>query len=359
MKKTFRLACRTALLSSLVLCGHAATADAPANSAVAAAAVGAAAAPAPAPAVFARMGDIVITQEEYDAAFGAAARGKFYHGKAPERDVALLQREVADKMLTRILLVREAQRRGIVPDQAEIKKTLDGYEQRYASSEQWAKNREQILPGLTARLEEDDILAQLERLVRAAPEPQPEEVEAYYKAHPEKFTEPERMRVSVIVKKIDPAATQEEWRKSAEEVRDIYLKIKDGADFVAMAREHSQDPRSAERGGDMGYLHQGMLPPLIQEVLVELKPGDVSEPVQLLEGVGVLKLTDRIPARLVDFERVQERAKGLARRDKADELWEKLVSDLKKAMPAQVDESRFLPLAVEQTDKTDTSTAPK
>ena len=106
--------------------------------------------PAGSNSVFAKIGDTVITRKEYDEAFNAASRGKFYHGKPPENEIAVLQREVGDKLVARVLLLREAKRRGLRPDAAEIQKTVQTYEQRYANSEQWKKNRAQVLPGLVA-----------------------------------------------------------------------------------------------------------------------------------------------------------------------------------------------------------------
>ena len=64
--------------------------------------------PATSPAsTFARVGDIVITQQDYDTALAAAMRKKFYHGKAPEGSVAALQREVGDTLVTNALLLRD------------------------------------------------------------------------------------------------------------------------------------------------------------------------------------------------------------------------------------------------------------
>ena len=75
------------------------------------------------PAIFATVGDSVITRDDYNAAFNVAANAKFYHGKPPESQIALLQREVADQLVAGILLQREARRRGLRPDAAEIQKT--------------------------------------------------------------------------------------------------------------------------------------------------------------------------------------------------------------------------------------------
>jgi len=376
MKKSIRYACHTVLLSALVGVGIGASAQTAPKAAkasgktaakVTARAVKPVAAVSPqvsaeTPAaaaqkdmVFARMGDTVITFAEYDNAFANAARNKFYHGRAPEKDVATLQRTVGDDLVNRVLILREAKRRGVQPDEAEIRKTLDGYEQRYGNSEHWKKNKENILPGLTAKLEEDSIVAQLEKTVRAVPDPELAAVKAYYEANLDKFTEPERVRVSVILAPVPPTATQEEWDKAAESVSAVLKQIREGADFAETARTQSKAP-TASQGGDMGYVHKGMLPQPIQDLLGTMKVGDVSEVLRLLEGVGLLKLTDRIEPRKHDFERVEQRARDLLKRDNADAAWKSLLAELRKASPAEVDESRFLPLAA---DSAEDNAAPK
>lgn len=345
MKRTQEHLCRAAVLTLALLAAGNGVAGAPAPAATGAAAQ---------PAVFARVAGTVITQEEYDAAFNAAARGKFYHGKPPENEVAALQREVGEQLVARVLLVREAKQRGLRPDAGEIQKTLQAYEQRYANSEQWKKSKAQMLPRLTARLEEESLLDQLEKIVRAVPAPALNEVKAYYAAHQDKFTEPEQLRVSVILLKVDPSSPSAAWVKANEEAAGLVKKLQAGADFAATARLHSADA-SAQQGGDMGYLHKGMLPDGTEAVLKAMKVGDISNPVQLLEGIAVFRLADRKAAKLNGFERVQARAQGLLQREKSDQTWDRFIADLKKKTPAQIDQSRYLPLA----DRSNGHTTPK
>lgn len=332
MKKTHKYSSRAALLSFML-----------AASAQVFAANSAPPSPAPQKAVFAQVGDAVITYDEYNGAFASAARSKFYHGRPPEGGVAELQREVGDQLVARVLLLREAKQRGIKPDQAEIQKTIQSYEQRYAKSDQWKKTREQVLPGLTARLEQDSLLAQLEKSVRNVPNPSQKEVKAYYAAHQDKFTEPEQLHVGVILLKVDPSAPSTVWVKANEEAQGIVKKLQAGANFAELARLHSGDG-SASNGGDMGYLHKGMLADGAEQVLAAMKVGEISNPVQLLEGMAVLRLIDRKPAKLNSFEAVEERARGLLMREQSEQAWTKLIADLKKKTPAKIDQSQFLPL---------------
>jgi parvulin-like peptidyl-prolyl isomerase len=293
--------------------------------------------------VFARVGDTAISMQEYDAALASAARNKFYHGKPPEGEVALLQREVGEQVVARVLLLGEARRRGLEPDAAAVEKTLQEYEQRYAGSAQWQASRDQVLPGLTRRLQEDNLLSQIEKLAREVPAPDDREARAYYAGHPDKFTEPEQLRVSAILLKVDPGAPQAVWDKAHEEAADIVRRLRGGADFATLARIHSGDA-SAEQGGDMGYLHHGMLPEGPQAVMDKARPGEISDPTMVLEGVAVLRLDDRKLARLQDFEAVRERARDLLRRERSEQAMKDLVARLKQETPVQVDESRYLPL---------------
>ncbi len=337
----------TAAAGLLLAAFHAAAAPAGANAATAAASPAAAqhAAPVAPSAPFAKVGDTVITHQEYDAAFAQAARGKFYHGKPPEAEVAKLQRDVGQGLVDDILLTREARRRKIQPDAAAVQKQLTAYEDRYKDSAQWKANRAQILPGLKAKLERDSVMEQLTRQAKSVADPTPAQLEQYYQAHKDKFTSPEQVHLQVILLKVDPSSPQTRWDAALEEAKKITARLKGGADFAELAKLHSGEP-SADKGGDMGYIHHGMLPEPAQKAVDKLKPGEVTaEPVPLLEGVAVFKLQQRKSPVLNKLEVVRERAKDLYVRDKGEEAWNALLAKLRKDNPVKLDESRFLPLA--------------
>lgn len=295
-------------------------------------------------AIFAKVGNQVVTHDEYATAFNAAARSKFYHGKPPESELAALQREVADQMVTRILLINEIKRKGLKPNAAEIDKQIQAYEKRYAGSDQWTKNKDKMLPPLVARLEQDDMLAQIEKKVRADAKASEDQVKAYFAANPEKFTEPEQLRLSVILIKVDPSAPSASWAKAEETSQALAKRARAGEDFAALSRQYSADD-SAKQGGDMGYLHSGMLPEGTQEALAKLKPGDISNGIRLLEGFTVFRLTDRKEAKKHDYNTVKVRARELAQREQGDVAWAAFIANLKTKTPVQIDESRYLPLA--------------
>lgn len=58
----------------------------------------------------------------------------------------------------------------------------------------------------------------------------------------------------------------------------------EGADFAALAREHSDDLGSKAGGGDLGWIEKGLLDPTFEDALFALEEGAVSDPVKTSEG---------------------------------------------------------------------------
>jgi parvulin-like peptidyl-prolyl isomerase len=303
-----------------------------------------AAAPAGAAEVFATVDGAAISAAEFEAAVKSALRQKFYHREVPEAKLDEFRREVGESLIDRLLLLAEISRRGMTPDAERVQKEIAQYERRYAQSEQWKKNREATLPGLAKLIGEREVLERLQASVRAAGAPGEADLTRYYESHKEFFTEPEQARLSIILLKVDPASPGAAWALAREEAQAIRRRLAAGADFAQLARIHSSDG-SAAKGGDLGYLHQGMIPEVLFGQLGAMKPGDLSEPQRLLEGVALFRLEDRKPARLRPLQEVKERAVQLWQRDEGERRWREFVAGLRAAASIRIDITRYPALA--------------
>lgn len=302
--------------------------------------------PAAGAAVFARVNGQVIGVDLYDAELQRAARATFYHRKPPEAQLAKLQRTVGDTLIERVFLLAEARRRGIEPDAKKVREGVAKFEEANRDNSRWQQTRDQVMPVLVSALEESNILERLADVVRQTPEPSLEQLREYFDTHQATFTEPERLRLSVILLKVDPGASQAQRDQAGEEAKRIRQSLAEGADFAALARERSGD-FTAPQGGDMGYVHRGMLPELVQKQIEKLAPGELSAPVLLLEGVAIFRMEERPPARTMSFEQSKERAAKLWRAERAERQWTDLKAALRKASVIEVvDSSRYpaLPL---------------
>lgn len=309
--------------------------------------------------VFATVGDTVITWRQYRSAYIDQARNKFFHGKPNDDVLAAFQREVGNKLVDNVLLLKEAKRRKLKPDNAAVNQELQKYDQKFASDPKWPEARKRVLPIITRNLQEENLRNQLEILVRNVPPPTTKQLQQYFADHTDKFTSPPQNKVSIILIRVDPSSTDEEWHKAMEEGEGLVKRLRAGEDFAAMAHDYSGDI-TAEDGGDMGYLHTGMLPGLPEQTVGKLQPGETSDPVRLMEGVAIFRLTDRIQPPPLSFEASQHRAKELWISEQSDIAWKSLNAKLRKQTPVHIDESRFLPLtaAAEKPAKNDGNALP-
>ncbi len=284
--------------------------------------------------IFATVGGVVVPVEEFEANFHAGVRQRFYHGSVPKEQLAAFRREVADEIIDRILLLQEGERRGLEPDGDWVDGELQAWAGRIAGS----ANPEQARAIVREQLLGDSVIMQLKAQVEAIPEISEEQLRAWYRANPDKFTTPERLRVSLILLKVEPWAGGPAWQAAHDEAERILARLRDGEDFAALARLHSADG-SAEEGGDLGYLHQGMLAPEAQTVIDGLAPGELSGPVQLLQGFAVFRLEERVAPRLNDFGQVAERARGLLERELQEQARERLLDDLRKGTTIEINQA--------------------
>lgn len=286
---------------------------------------------------FAVVGEEVVPVSEYIVQLRVNSRQRFFHGKAPDEEVAKFKKEIADKLIDKTLLLQEAKRRKIKPDQKNVKARLDKIVKRREQSPEWEKRKEELMPRISRELEHESMMEVLEKNIRDIPSPSDKQVRAFYKNNPKVFTAPEKIKVALIMLKVDPSSPGDVWRAAQEEASAIVKKLRGGADFAEMARIHSGD-ESAAKGGNMGDIHKGMLAKPAQQVLDMMDPGDISEPVMLLQGVAIFRLDGRTKPKLNPYEKVRERATALARRELAEKSWGDFVAALRKKTPIKLNE---------------------
>lgn len=114
----------------------------------------------------------------------------------------------------------------------------------------------------------------------------PEDIEAELANVP---TE-EQVRTRHILIRTSPDADDEDALRRAE---DLVRRIRGGADFEELAREHSDDTASAVRGGDLGFFGRGQMVPEFESVAFAQEPGQVSGPVQSPFGFHIIQTLEK------------------------------------------------------------------
>ncbi len=117
---------------------------------------------------------------------------------------------------------------------------------------------------------------------------------------------------------LDAAKTggQEQAEKGATQ---LVAQIRGGAPFAGVARQFSSLPTGAN-GGDAGWLVSGQMQPVLEKALEALRPGQVTDPIPVQEGVYILQLRDRRAGAGATLVTLKQAAIRLAADAPADEV---------------------------------------
>ena len=118
------------------------------------------------------------------------------------------------------------------------------------------------------------------------------DIKAYYDQNLARYKTDEQRRASHILiaaGKDAPAADKEAAKAKAEKI--LAQLRKSPNDFAKLAKENSQDPGSAERGGDLDFFGKGMMVKPFEEAAYALKEGEISDVVQSDFGFHIIRLT--------------------------------------------------------------------
>jgi peptidyl-prolyl cis-trans isomerase SurA len=102
------------------------------------------------------------------------------------------------------------------------------------------------------------------------------------------------VRASHILINLPPNATPEDSTKAYQKAQQVIDRLNNGEDFTIVAKEMSEDQTVQQNGGDLYYFTGGMTVPEFEDVVYQMKVGDISkEPIRTQFGLHIVKLTDK------------------------------------------------------------------
>jgi parvulin-like peptidyl-prolyl isomerase len=126
----------------------------------------------------------------------------------------------------------------------------------------------------------------------------------FYTMNKQQFEIPEQVKTSHIL--IKSAANDADCAKAKAKAQRLLKRAKAGDDFATLAKKHSDDPLTAAKGGDRGFAPRGVWAEPFDEVVFQLKTGQLSNLVETPEGYHIIKITDRIEADVISFEEAKQ-----------------------------------------------------
>ncbi|MDG2342255.1 MAG: peptidylprolyl isomerase [Cytophagales bacterium] len=142
-------------------------------------------------------------------------------------------------------------------------------------------------------IKEQLIVTKMRREILADIAVSPEEVKDFYESVPRDSLPyfSTQVKVSQIVKVPEVGKVQKD--KVRGELLEIRDKIINGESFEILATLYSQDPGSAQNGGNLGFVGRGMFQPEFEAAVFKLKEGEVSMPIETEFGFHLIQLIEK------------------------------------------------------------------
>ena len=229
---------------------------------------------------------------------------------AQEHNITVSDKEI-DQELTKLKQQVGDQARASGQDLSNQEAYEQALKQNNITEEQLREDlRENILP-----------VQRVQERVAGDGEPSEDEIQNYYEKKKEaQFTTPEQRCVRHILFNKD----------QKEKAEDVKQQLENGGDFTKLAKENSQDPGSAENGGDLGCFGKDETVPEFEQAAFGAEQGEIVGPVKTEFGYHILKVTDVKPEQTRSLQEVESQIRSQLATEKQSEAFNKWIEEQKK-----------------------------
>lgn len=152
------------------------------------------------------------------------------------------------------------------------------------------------------------------------------QLQQQYQDNIDSYRTPERVKVRHILIKTE-GKPKDEVPKLKAKAEDILKQLQHGADFAELAKKNSEDPGSAEKGGELGWIVRGQTVANFEKAAFSLPPGQLSGVIETEYGFHIIQVEDKQAAHTQTFDEVKPQLLLEAKKQVA-------ADDLKKAIDA-------------------------
>ena len=251
----------------------------------------------------------------------------------PDVQMAQMKNEVLESLIDRELLYQESKKKGIQVKSEAVSDQLQQIQKRYPNKEEFEKLLNNM--GLT----ESDVHAQIERgmaiqelIDKEVTEKitvSDEETKAFYDKNPQLFQQPEQVKASHILIKVQADAPKEQKAEARKKIEAVQQKVRKGEDFAALAKTYSEGP-SGPKGGDLGYFRRGQMVKPFEDAAFSLKPNETSDIVETQFGYHLIRVSDKKPATKMTYAEVKDRLNQHLKKQKRDSEANAYIETLRK-----------------------------
>lgn len=260
----------------------------------------------------------VIRETEKKTALDAAARSQ-------------IRRTMLDRLVEKKLIEQKIKELNVKVSEEEVRQSIEDVKKQNNMTQE-ALVSALAAQGLSFDQYRSQLMEQLEKLklvsmeVRSKIQVGESEMREYYDANRAKYTEEEIFRARHIFFRISDKAPSADIKRTMTAALAVLAEAKSGKDFIELAKTYSEDPAARKDGGALGPFKKGDMLPELEQTILDMKPGEVSDLVYTSAGFHVIKLEERVSGKLKPFESVKAEIEETLYRKKSEErfsMWAK------------------------------------
>jgi len=165
-----------------------------------------------------------------------------------------------------------------------------------------------------------------------------EELRKYYTENEKRYTTPEERRASHILVKAEKGAPAAEREKAKAKAEQLLAEVRKApASFADVARKNSDDPGSAQRGGDLDFFGRGAMVKPFEDAAFGLKQGEISGVVESDFGYHIIQVTGIRGGGKKSFEQVRAEIEDEAKKQQAQSRFAAAAVDFTNMVYEQAD----------------------
>lgn len=279
--------------------------------------------------------DDIITVLEVDRERAVLAKEAEKRGALTDAARAELRKTALNQIIERKLVEQKIKELGISVSEEEVRQAVEDVKKQNKLSQE-ALVAALTGQGLGFEAYKNQLREQLERLklmsqeVKAKIQVSEREIDEYYRANQKLYGEEERFRARHIFFALKKEATDKELAISRDKAAKVLALARSGKDFVALAKEYSEDPGAVKDGGDLGTFKRDEMVTEIATVITQMKPGGISDIVKSTAGLHIIRLDEVVAAKVKPLELVRGEIEELLYRKKSEERFAQWAIDLRK-----------------------------
>jgi peptidyl-prolyl cis-trans isomerase C len=253
----------------------------------------------------------IITQGEFDRVLNYELRRAAQSGQQiPDAQMPKIENSVLDSLIVGELLFQESKKQGIEVKPETVTEQLAVVKQRFPSEVEFKKALEEnklTESKIKTDIKRDMAIQQLiDKEIDQKVQITDEEGKAFYDTNPQLFQQPERVKASHILIKVDEGASEEQKAEARKKIKEVQQKVQKGEDFAELAKTYSEGP-SAPRGGDLDFFGRGQMVKPFEDAAFSMESNETSDIVETKFGYHLIKVVDKQPAKKIAYADVKDR----------------------------------------------------